>query len=216
MAHAPENTLAAFSHALALGAGGLESDVWISADGVAVLHHDGEVLHGGALRPIATLPRAALPASLPALADLYRLGADRVELSLDVKDPAAAPAAVAAARAAGAESRLWLCHWNWRTVAAWRALSPSVRLVDSTRAEHMRTPPAARARRMAEFGLDAINLHAGDWRADWIEIFHREGRLALAWDAQDEATIARLAAMGADGIFSDHVDRLLGALGRSY
>ena len=40
-AHAPENTLAAFSLALEMGATALESDVWLTADGVAVLDHDG-------------------------------------------------------------------------------------------------------------------------------------------------------------------------------
>lgn len=213
MAHAPENTLSAFANALALGAEGLESDVWISADGVPVLHHDEAVAIDGARRPIAALPRAALPAAVPALADLYAIGGAAVELSLDVKDPAAAPAVVAVARTAGAEARLWLCHWNWKTVAGWRALSPAIRLVDSTRAAHMRTPPALRARRMAELGLDAINLHAADWRAEWVEVFHREGRLALAWDAQDDETLARLVALGVDGVFGDHVDRLLRAVG---
>ncbi|MCE2391406.1 MAG: hypothetical protein J4G09_07975 [Proteobacteria bacterium] len=36
----PENTLAAFAHALELGAGGSELDVRLSADGVPVVHHD--------------------------------------------------------------------------------------------------------------------------------------------------------------------------------
>ena len=40
-ANAPENTIAAFELALGLGATGLESDVWLTADGVAVLDHDG-------------------------------------------------------------------------------------------------------------------------------------------------------------------------------
>ena len=40
MAHAPENTLEAFRLALRLGASGLESDAWLTADGVVVLHHD--------------------------------------------------------------------------------------------------------------------------------------------------------------------------------
>jgi glycerophosphoryl diester phosphodiesterase len=212
MAHAPENTLDAFANALALGADGLESDVWLTADGVPVLHHDAEVACEGVRRPIASLPRAALPDTVPALSELYGIGADRVELSLDVKDAAAAPAVIAAARNAGAERRLWLCHWNWRTVAAWRVLSPDVRLVDSTRAVHMRTPPAQRARRMAGLGLDAINLHADDWNPEWIAIFHREDRLALAWHAQDEATVVRLLAMGADAVFSDDVSLLTRAL----
>ena len=36
----PENTLAAFRRALADGAGALESDAWLSADGEVVLIHD--------------------------------------------------------------------------------------------------------------------------------------------------------------------------------
>ena len=37
---APENTIAAFDHGLALGADGLELDVHLSRDGVVVVHHD--------------------------------------------------------------------------------------------------------------------------------------------------------------------------------
>ena len=42
-AHAPENTIEAFTLALRLGATGLESDVWSTADGEAVLDHDGVI-----------------------------------------------------------------------------------------------------------------------------------------------------------------------------
>ena len=42
-ADAPENTLAAFALALRLGATGLESDVWLTVDGVPVLHHGAAV-----------------------------------------------------------------------------------------------------------------------------------------------------------------------------
>src|SRR5947199_10599215 len=70
-AHAPENTLEAFVLARRLGATGLESDVWCTADGVAVLDHDGIV--GSRLRRqvITDVPRAALPSHIPTLADLY-------------------------------------------------------------------------------------------------------------------------------------------------
>ena len=100
-AHAPENTLEAFALALEMGALGLESDVWITADGVAVLDHDGVV--DGAL--ISTLERKQLPPHIPELAELYRECGSDYELSLDVKDAAAAPETLRVADAAGATAR---------------------------------------------------------------------------------------------------------------
>ncbi|MGH2684656.1 MAG: glycerophosphodiester phosphodiesterase, partial [Actinomycetota bacterium] len=64
-AHAPENTLEAFQLALRLGATGLESDVWITADGEAVLDHDGLVGRRPRRRPIATVDRRDLPPHVP-------------------------------------------------------------------------------------------------------------------------------------------------------
>ena len=50
-AHAPDNTSESFELALRLGASGLESDVWLTADGVPVLDHDGVVRVGHRRRP---------------------------------------------------------------------------------------------------------------------------------------------------------------------
>ena len=74
-AHAPENTLEAFTLALRLGATGLESDVWITADAEPVLDHDG--VAGGRLRrrPIRTVDRADLPPHVPTLAEPRPVGA---------------------------------------------------------------------------------------------------------------------------------------------
>ena len=52
-AHAPENTLEAFRRALDLGATGLETDAWLTADGAVVLDHDGVAKRGLRRRPIA-------------------------------------------------------------------------------------------------------------------------------------------------------------------
>src|SRR3954454_16696370 len=88
-AHAPENTLEAFTLALRLGANGLESDVWLTSDGVAVLDHDGIV--GGRVRRrgIGSVARADLPPHIPTLAELYDTWGASFELSLDVKGGAA-------------------------------------------------------------------------------------------------------------------------------
>jgi glycerophosphoryl diester phosphodiesterase len=70
-AYAPENTIESFGLALQQGATGLESDVWLTSDGVPVLDHDGLVRRTFAKgRPIAGVTRAQLPAHIPALTDL--------------------------------------------------------------------------------------------------------------------------------------------------
>src|SRR3954454_10929306 len=134
-AHADDNTIEAFRLALRLGATGLESDVWLTADGTPVLDHDGKVKVGLRSRPIASLERTALPASVPTLEDLYAECGTAFELSLDMKDPEAGPAVAAVARAAGgnAPGRLWLCHPDWELLVNLREELGDVHLVDSTR-----------------------------------------------------------------------------------
>lgn len=166
-------------------------------------------------RPVAEVERASLPDHVPTLAELYdACGAD-FELSLDVKDPAAAPAVVAAARDAGggALGRLWLCSPDWQVAASWRALCDDLHLVDSTRLRRMKEGPERRAATLADVGVDAVNLHWTDWTGGLTTLFHRFGRLAFAWDAQQERELRALLRMGVDGLYSDHVDRMVRALG---
>ena len=213
-AHAGDNTIASFSLARRMGATGLESDVWLTSDRVAVLDHDGVVRTGWRRRPIAETARAALPSHVPSLAELYEACGTDFDLSLDVKDPAAGPAAVAAARDAAAEHRLWLCHPEMETLVSWRPLSAGVRLVDSTRLRAIKEGPERRAARQADLGIDAVNLHAADWSGGLVVLWHRFGRHALAWDAQQPRIIDALLGMGIDGVYSDHVDRMVEALAR--
>jgi glycerophosphoryl diester phosphodiesterase len=211
-AHAPENTLEAFALALRLGATGLESDIWLTADGVAVLDHDGVV--GGRVRrrSISDVTRDTLPVHIPTLEQLYEACGTDFELSLDVKDPAALEATVAVARAAGAAERLWLCHHDWRQVAAWRAGAPEVHLVDSTRLRAMKEGPERRASQLAGAGIDAVNLHESDWTGGLTTLFHRFGIMCFGWDAQLERILAQLLDAGIDGVYSDHVDRMVDSL----
>jgi glycerophosphoryl diester phosphodiesterase len=206
---------------LRLGATGLESDVWLTADGVPVLDHDGLVRARrlGRLRsvPISALPRAELPAHVPALAEVYAECGSDFELCLDAKDHAAAEAVVAVARAAGdgAHERLWICHPDWTLLAGWRK-DPDfegVHLVNSTRRRDMRQGAERRAAQLAEAGIDAVNLHYTDWTAGLTALFHRFGRYCFSWDAQHERIIRELVRMGIDGVFSDHVDRLVDVMG---
>ena len=216
-AHAPENTLESFALALRLGATALESDVWLTADGVAVLDHDGLV--GGRLRrrPISEVARADLPAHIPTLSELFdTLGTD-FHLSLDLKDPAAGPQVLADSLAVDPTmaSRLWLCDHRYEGLVALRELSPHVRLVDSTRLSRIKEGPERRAAKLQELQIDAINLHHSDWTGGLSTLFHRFGLCTFGWDAQFDRILDGLLRMGLDGVFSDHVPRLVDALERN-
>ena len=215
-AHAPENTIESFQLALRLGATGLESDVWITADGIPVLDHDG-VLGRIRRRAIGSVKRSELPSHIPALSELYAQCGTDFELSLDLKDSAAAEAVIAVAREAGGDAvgRLWLCHPDWQQVAEWRALDDDVRLVDSTRIRKIKEGPERRAASLASAGIDAVNMHATDWTGGLTVLFHRFERYAFAWDAQFDRVLNELLAMGVDAVYSDHTDRMMEALARS-
>ena len=203
-AHAPENTIESFTLALRLGATGLESDVWITADGAAVLDHDGLVRKGLRRVPIGDIDRADLPASIPTLAELYDACGTEVELSLDVKDPAVLDEVLRTARRVGATERLWLCHPDLELLSSWRDRSEAVRLVHSTRLAAVgKTEP--HAARLRELRVDAVNLHHSEWTGGAVALYHRFRRLTLGWDAQHERVIRALWATGIDGLFSYHV-----------
>lgn len=213
-AHERENTLEAFRLAVRLGATGLESDVWLTSDGHAVLDHDGVVGRRPRRRRIAEVTRAELPEHVPTLAELYEAVGTELELSLDVKDPAAAPEVVATARDAGAEERLWLCHPDWELVAGWRELSPTVKLVESTRLSRLEGSPELHVARSAEAGVDVLNMHHTDWNGGLVAMVHRFEMLAFGWDAQHPRILDELLDAGIDGVYSDHVDRMVASLER--
>jgi len=214
-AHAMENTLEAFALAIRLGATGLESDVWLTADNVAVLDHDGVVRRWGRKQPISQLKSHSLPSHIPSLASMLSNCVGDFHLSLDVKDPLALTATLATVREVRPhlEENLWLCHPNWELVAQWRALTHA-KLVDSTRLSRIKEGPERRAATLHDSGIDAINMHHTDWNGGLVTLFHRFKKYALGWDMQQEHVISDGLRMGLDGIFSDHTDRMMDAFSR--
>ena len=209
-----ENTIEAFARALELGATGLESDAWITADGQVVLDHDGVTGPPWRHRTIAAQPRSALPAHIPGLGELYHGCGSAFELSLDVKDPRALRPILAAADAAGARGRLWLCHPDAAVLGGWREVAGEARLVCSTQVRGLPGGLETHVRVLRDAGIDAVNLHRRDWTAARVAATHQAGLRAFGWDAQAGAEISRLLALGLDGVFSDHVDRLMAAIAR--
>lgn len=213
-AHVRENTIEAFELALRLGATGLESDVFLTADGVAVLDHDGMVGRRPLRVPIARRRRDELPGHIPTFDDLLATVGPEVPLSLDLKDPATFGPVVETARRHGAHHQLWLCHSDLGVLRRWREEDRTVRLVHSTRKKDCDGGLERHFARLADEGIDVCNMPAADWTGGNVMLAHRFGRYAFAWGAQLERIIAALYDMGIDAVYSDWSDRLADALAR--
>jgi glycerophosphoryl diester phosphodiesterase len=210
MAHAPENTIEAFTNGLELGATGLESDVWVAGDGQPVLVHDERFRR--CLRRISvsrhTAPELARY-SVPRLEDLFETLGNGFELSLDLKDPNAAGPTVEVVRRHGVPERTWLCVGSVGFLTQLRSEYPDVKLVQSRRREKIGGSIERHAAKLAELGIDAMNMHHTDWTAGLVALFHRFEIRAFAWDLQHVRQLRDALAMGVDAVYSDRVDRMV-------
>ncbi len=222
-----ENTLTAFRRALSAGVGGLESDVWLTSDGVPALHHDGVFGSPWRRRRLAGTRSDDLPAWLPTLPAFYAACGTGFELSLDIKGPpgaerAAVRAVLDAARAAGgpqALARTWLCGGAVDDLRVWRELDDHVRLVNSTSLHAVRDDDGIGryATTLAAAGVAAFNIRAREWTgesAPVVRVLHESGLLAFGWDAQSPWTLSRLRRFGVDGVYCDHVAWLVRGTGQ--
>jgi glycerophosphoryl diester phosphodiesterase len=205
----PDNSLPGFARALELGATGLESDAWVTADGVVVLDHDGVTGPLWRRRALSAQTAPELPAHILTLYRLYERCGTAFELSLDVKDPAALGPTLEVAHAHGAADRLWLCYHDWRLVAGWKRVAGQAHLVESTRRSWIPEGLAVRAATLRDSGIEAINLHRREWDRTGVSQVHAAGILAFAWDAQSSSDISALVALGVDGLYSDYVGRMM-------
>lgn len=211
-AHAPENTLESFGLALRLGANGLETDAWLTSDGVVVLDHDGVIRSFGRKKPIREVQFSRLPSHIPSLEQLFDVCGTNFDLSIDLKDDYAADGIVAAASNAQFDlSRLWLCHYKLAQTLTNREKFPDVRIVDSTRLARLKDGPEMRAALLADKGVDVLNMHISDWNGGLVTLLHRFEVLAFGWDVQFPYALTNALRMGLDAIYSDYVDRMIDA-----
>jgi glycerophosphoryl diester phosphodiesterase len=208
----PENTIPAFRAALDLGATGLETDVWLSADGEVVCAHDPVVARGLRRRRIASATAEELATyGIPRIDDVYRELGSAYECSVDVKAEEAAVALIEVARAHDALERLWVCSPD---VALLRSLREEkrVKLVHSDRRTAIRAPLERHAFELGADGIDAMNFHHTEWSAGLVSLFHRFEVKAFAWDTQEVRHLRAVLAMGIDAVYCDRPDRMVAAV----
>lgn len=221
---AEENTLAAFAHAVGLGFSHVETDVQATRDGVAVIFHDDDLARmTGRAVPVAALDWAEL-------ARARTLGGNRVArldetlaafpdtfFNLEAKSDGAVAPMIAAIRAARALERVCVGSFVPARVAALRAAlgpglcwSPAHRGVLAVWLAGWGLPlagPGAPALQvpMRFRGIEVVTRR-------FVEAAHARGAQVHVWTVDDTAEMARLLALGVDGLMSDRPSALRGLL----
>ncbi|MGK9146907.1 glycerophosphodiester phosphodiesterase [Plantibacter flavus] len=227
---APENTLAAFARAVEAGAAYLETDAQCTRDGYAVLFHDASLRRAtGDPRPIAELD----------LSEVQRidLGGDRVptfaealaafpdaRFNLDIKAmPAAAPAAAAILEADAVDRVLVTSFDEGRRSAIASALGSaagSAQVVSSASAAMLlRALPAAAFRLTGSLARSLAEVQAIQVPERFrgvrivsrrlVDQLHSLGVEVHVWTVNDPQDMARLLALGVDGLVTDRCDLAL-------
>jgi glycerophosphoryl diester phosphodiesterase len=220
-ASAPENTLAAFTLALAEGADGVELDAWRCGSGEVVVIHDEETTRTcGTPGRVTSLPLDRLRAldagrwkgerfrgeRVPLLREVFEALPSAV-VNIELKagpgrpDRALAPAVARVIAEARAGERTIVSSFDFALLAAFRAASPRVATGLLFEPSWHRAARVALAwARLAPSALHpALVLCTPDRLAAWREA----GRPVVAWTVDDPAEVARLARAGVAGLVAN-------------
>jgi glycerophosphoryl diester phosphodiesterase len=221
----PENSMAAFAAAVALGFRYVETDVHATSDGVAVAFHDETLdrVTDGTGR-VATLPWSAVSRAriagtepVPRLEDLLGTWPD-LRVNIDVKSAQAIGPLVAAIERTGAHDRVCVASFSdARRRAVQRGLSRAVTTSagTGTTARFRLAVAAGRAGAAATAlarvdGLQVPERHRrlAVVTEATVAAAHAAGRFVHVWTVNDPADMTRLLDLGVDGIVSDRADLL--------
>lgn len=222
---APENTLAAFRAAIALGADGVELDVQASRDGVPVVIHDVTLERTtdgrGAVHDHTAAGLTAMEAGLwfdpphpgerlPTLATVLALLAPsglevHVELkTARVQTPGLVAAVLDELAGAGMEGRAVLSSYNHHDLREARRLDPRVACAALTY-EALLEPWEYAVRH----GFQGLHPHHLTVNAELVAGCRAAGLAVRPYTVDDPAEAARLLALGVDGLITNEPAAML-------
>ncbi|MBG6237974.1 glycerophosphoryl diester phosphodiesterase [Mycetocola sp. CAN_C7] len=220
----PENTIAAFQAAVDVGARYIETDVHATADGVAVLVHDPEIVVDGVTHRVRDLTLSQLRQldlgsghRVPTLAGALVTFPD-IRFNIDVKSEQAAGPAARAIRAEGATGRVLLTSFDearrTRATAGLPGVASSASSERFSRAFVGARIGSVFVVRSALGSIATVQIPERHRRLRLVtrrtvRTFHRAGVEVHVWTVNSPADMTRLLELGVDGLITDRADLAL-------
>lgn len=218
-----ENTMAAFTHAVALGYDYLETDVHATRDGVLLAFHD-TVLDRVTDRKgeIATLTYAEVQGALiggrervPMLAELFEAFPD-ARFNIDIKAPAAVRPLVDFIAARDAHDRVLVGSFSGRNLNEFRRLTSGKVPTSAHPREvvaYLVSPTGRIARFLTRGRVSALQIPHRRFgipvASRWVvRKAHAVGTHVHVWTIDDPDEIVELLELGVDGLMTDRTDIL--------
>lgn len=210
---APENSLAAFRHAVSLGYRHLETDVRPTRDGVAVVHHDARLERTtdghGAVRDLTwrdvsavRLADGSAPLRLEELLEEF----PEAHVNIDVKEGGSVVALADALRRSGASDRVCITSFSAARLSRARRLLPPGTESSAHPWEVMALRGLPRLRALPRVHRVQVPVRAaGITFADprFVARAHQLGLAVDIWTIDEPAEMHRLIDLGVDGIMTD-------------
>ena len=213
----PENTLPAFALAIEQRADMIETDLHRTRDGAIVITHDEDLAGLGGRGEIADATLAELRSldagggeRVPTIDELLDGFGRRIAFNLELKRGAAGfyegleAAALAAVAARGLQERTLFSSFYDPVLARLRALASAAR-VGLLLSRRYPQDAVARARAL---GAEALHPEAVLVDASFVDAAHEAGLAVYVFTVDDPTEMRRLLAIGVDGLFTNHPDRM--------
>lgn len=204
--HSPENTLASFEKAIALGVDMIELDVWLSSDKIPMVIHDETIDRTTSKMGLVTdyNTKELQHLGIPTLRDVFELVDNRCEINVEIKTFSATQAVLnLIAKNTFDQSKILISSFDWNALQEVRFHDEDIRIGVLTETD------LDLAMAFAKFiKAEAIHPYYHLLTAENVEKIKEKGFKVFPWTINEPEDITFVKSLEVDGIITDFPERL--------
>ena len=214
-AYCPENTFLSFYTGIFMGANGIETDVWLTKDGVPVLFHDDTLNRVCGVEGCITdytfeelqnfnVTKGELSDKIPTLEDfLAHFSHRNITFAIELKGPGVEKATADLIRKYGIEKKTVVTSFNLDYIKNMKKYAPELRIGFLTN-----TVDDELIEELLSIEADELCPIGTEITAENVDKWHRLGFNVRAWGIKDEELMRAVCEAGADGMTVNFPDKL--------